>query len=37
MTKFGKSEKADHPVSYFKLSDFGNFRAKQRNELYLKI
>jgi hypothetical protein len=30
MIKFGKSEKT-------RVSDFGNFRAKLRNELNLKI
>jgi rRNA maturation protein Nop10 len=37
MTKFGKSEKMDYPVSYSGTSDFGSFRVKLRKELKLKI
>jgi hypothetical protein len=37
MAKFGKSEKPDCPISYFRPSGFGSFRVKLRNELKLKI
>jgi hypothetical protein len=37
MTKFGKFEKPNYPVSYFGLSGFSSFRAKPRKELNSKI
>jgi hypothetical protein len=37
MTKFDESKKLDCPVYYFRLSDFGSFRIKPRNELNSNI
>jgi hypothetical protein len=37
MTKFGRSEKSDHRVSYSETFGFDTFRLKPRNELKLKI
>jgi hypothetical protein len=37
MTKFDRSRKLDYLVCHFGTSSFGNFRAKLRKELKLKI